>query len=296
MLDSYVIIYSLYLLITVAVSFYVYSLRKNLDDMHGMMVGMTLGMVAGLAVSTIFVIPTGNFLYGVILGSFVGLFFGIPFGRLGGHLGVVEGVVAGPMGGMMGAMLGQMVRPFDIEIFIPFFSFIFFIAMLGISYAVNCRINCCTPDSQEKQTSVSNSFILVWLLIGFLLLFVSVALSFSSEDKIDDLKLPSYLQELTKEDRKEAVMKDGYQEIDLYISSLRYSPNVIVAKSNVLLRINLYSDVAAGCGREIVFPDFGISKIVPENSKDVVEFTPIKKGEFKFRCSMDMLRGKLIVI
>ncbi len=125
MLDSYVIIYSLYLLITVAVSFYVYSLRKNLDDMHGMMVGMTLGMVAGLAVSTIFVIPTGNFLYGVILGSFVGLFFGIPFGRLGGHLGVVEGVVAGPMGGMMGAMLGQMVRPFDIEIFIPFFSFIF---------------------------------------------------------------------------------------------------------------------------------------------------------------------------
>lgn len=299
--QSYLIIYWLYLVVVFAVSIYVYNLRKMLDEMHGMMVGMSFGMIVGLITSTLFVIPTGDFLYGLIIGSFAGLLFGIFFGKLGGHLGIIEGVIAGPMGGMMGAMLGQMVRPFDISVFMPFFTFIFLITMVGICYLVNCGVGCCNSQQNEQKSHVSSKFILVWLLTIVLLLSISVLLSFSLEDKLDKisssgLKLPSYLQKLAEEDRKEAVMNGSYQEIDLYISSLRYSPNVIVAKKNILLRINLYSDVDAGCGREIVFPDFGINKIVPLNSKDVIEFTPTKEGEFKFRCSMDMLRGKLIVV
>ena len=65
--QSYIIIYSLYLIVTLAVSLYVYKLRKMIDEMHGMMIGMTFGMLAGLVTATIFLIPTGNFLYGFII-------------------------------------------------------------------------------------------------------------------------------------------------------------------------------------------------------------------------------------
>lgn len=111
---SYIVIFTLAIEVLLAVAIYAYKRRDAIDEMHGMMIGMTLGMFSGLVTATLFLIPTGNFLNGVIIGSLVGLAFGIPLGRLGGHLGVIEGVMAGPMGGMMGAMLGLMIRPFSV--------------------------------------------------------------------------------------------------------------------------------------------------------------------------------------
>ncbi len=311
--QSYLFLYILYMGVMGVISFYVYRQRKIIDEMHGMMIGMTFGIITGLVTAMLFLIPTGNFLYGVIWGSLVGLLFGIPFGKLGGHLGVMEGVVAGPMGGMMGAMLGQMVRPFDIEIFMPFFTFIFWITMVGITYAVNCRADaCCNPKGNTKKNKgkdkVSNKFILLWSLAAIVLLIASFVLPFSIEDKklntIDlssktsgqDLKLPPYLQQLTKEDRKEAAIKGDYQEIDMRISASKYSPNVIIAQKNIPLKINLYADENAGCAREIVFSDFNVDKIVPAGGKETIEINPTKEGEFKFRCSMDMIRGKLLIV
>ena len=308
--QSYIIIYILYIIVLAVVSIYVYKLRKMIDEMHGMMIGMTFGMFAGLITATLFLIPTGNFLYGVIIGSIVGLLFGIPFGKLGGHLGIMEGTIAGPMGGMMGAMLGQMIRPFDIELFIPFFTFVFLITMIGITYAVNCRVSCCNTEQNKEKNKLSKGFILLWLVTIIFLLTISVILPFSidadkktplkasdslSEKNNQSLQLPPYLQELMKEDKKEAVIKGDYQEIDLQISASKYSPNVITAKKNIPLRINLFADENAGCAREIIFPDFNIDKIVPAGGKEIIEISPTEEGEFKFRCSMDMIKGKLII-
>ena len=61
--QSYIIIYILYIIVLAVVSIYVYKLRKMIDEMHGMMIGMTFGMFAGLITATLFLIPTGNFLY-----------------------------------------------------------------------------------------------------------------------------------------------------------------------------------------------------------------------------------------
>ncbi len=302
-ITSYIIIYVLSFLVLIGVCFYVYKLRSKLDEMHGMMVAMTLGMVSGLVISTLYVIPTGNFLFGFILGSVIGLIFGIGFGKLGNHLGIMEGVVAGPMGGMMGAMLGQMIRPFNINIFMPFFVFIFLITMLGISYAVNCGYACCGVKSDKKaKTKVSLNFIYVWVFVSIVLLLAGSLLNFSLLDKSNDIKnsgLPKYIQELTKEVNGYAVLKSDssgtYQDIDLIISNSRYSPNVIYAKVNVPLRINVRSEFDAGCASEVVFPDFGIDKIISPGSSSVIVINPDKVGTFGFRCAMDMARGKLIV-
>lgn len=308
--QSYIIIYALYVIVLAVVSVYVYKLRKMIDEMHGMMIGMTFGMFTGLITATLFLIPTGNFLYGVIIGSIVGLLFGILFGKLGGHLGIMEGTIAGPMGGMMGAMLGQMVRPFSIELFIPFFTFVFLITMIGITYAVNCRVSCCNTEQNKEKNKLPNGFILLLLVIAIFLITISVILPFSIDtDKQSALKgsgslskennqnsqLPPYLQELMKEEKKEAVIKGDYQEIELKIGASKYSPNVIIAKKGIPLKIYLYADENAGCTREILFPDFNVDKIVPAGGKETIEINPTEEGEFKFRCSMDMIKGKLII-
>jgi heme/copper-type cytochrome/quinol oxidase subunit 2 len=271
-----------------------------IDEMHGMMIGMTLGMIAGLLTATIYLIPTGDFLFGVISGSIVGLFFGVPFGRLGGHLGIVEGVVAGPMGGMMGAMLGQMIRPFSIEVFMPFFIFIFLITLLGLSYAVHCGVSCCGVKA-KKPAPVNGTFTALWAISAIVLLGASVLLSFSiaeaspvSQSSVD-VKLPAFLQQASQEVRAETVMKDGYQEIEMSIANSAYSPNVIVVKKGIPLRINVKAEETAGCGSEIVIPDFKIRKIIGPGTTGVIELTPNEAGEFKFHCSMDMAKGKLVV-
>jgi len=290
------------MLVLIGVSVYVWNKRKYVDEMHGMMVGMTLGMVAGLITATLFLIPTGNFLYGTIIGTLVGLLFGITFGRLGGHLGLVEGIMAGPMGGMMGAMLGQMMRPFSIDVFMPFFMFIVLLSMLGISYATHCGVSCCSGKT-KKAEAVPSSFITAWTAVSIILLGLSILLPFSiaeaspvvSQSASNDLKLPGYIQQATQEIKAEAVMKDGYQEVEMAIANSAYSPNVIVARQGVPLKIKVHAAESAGCASDIIFPDFNIRKIVPAGTSAVIELTPSKAGTFKFHCSMDMARGKLIV-
>ena len=94
---------------------------------------------------------------------------------------------------------------------------------------------------------------------------------------------------------KEAVMKSDYQEVDLRIKADGYSPDVIIAKKGVPLKINITSDPDAGCAVELVFPEFNINKTVPAGKTDVIEILPAQAGTFNYRCSMDMYRGKLII-
>ncbi|MEM3154585.1 MAG: cupredoxin domain-containing protein [Candidatus Woesearchaeota archaeon] len=296
-MNSYLIMFVLLFVILLAATSYVWKRRKHIDEMHGMMVGMTFGMMSGLMTATLFLIPTGNFLYGCIIGSIVGLAFGMPLGRLGGHLGVMEGVMAGPMGGFMGAMLGQMIRPFSIEIFMPFFTFIFLLTMLGFSYAVHCGVSCCSGGKKEPS-KLSNGFITWWTMACIVLLGASIILPFPVAEAVPSssmANLPAYLQQITKETRAEAVQKDGYQEVAMNIVNSLYEPNVLVVKKGVPLRINVHSTDTAGCGAEIVFPDFNLRRIIPAGSDGVIELMPDKAGTFKFHCSMDMARGKLIV-
>jgi hypothetical protein len=182
-LVPFAITYVVSLAVLIGVAYYANRHKRKLDEMHGMMVGMTFGMTAGLLTSTLYLIPTGEFLNGVIFGSIAGLVFGLPFGRFGGHLGVMEGIVAGPMGGMMGAMLGQMVRPFDIELFVPFFAFIFLLTMVGVSYTVHCGASCCptpeNPGGNKTPGPVSKRFLASWAAVFAAVIGLTILLPFT---------------------------------------------------------------------------------------------------------------------
>ncbi len=86
----------------------------------------------------------------------------------------------------------------------------------------------------------------------------------------------------------------GVQEVKIVVKG-GYSPDVIVVKKGIPVRLNFYRDETADCSDTIVFGDFNIRKPLPAFKTIAVEFTPEKEGEYQFTCGMGMMRGKLVV-
>jgi len=54
----------------------------------------------------------------------------------------------------------------------------------------------------------------------------------------------------------------GLQEIKVVVKG-GYSPDIIVLKKDVPVRLNFYRDETSSCSEQIVFSDFGIAKDLP---------------------------------
>ena len=91
-----------------------------------------------------------------------------------------------------------------------------------------------------------------------------------------------------------SVGKGGVQEVKITVKG-GYSPDVIVVKENVPVRLDFYRDETASCSEKVIFGDFGIARDLPAFKTTPIEFTPHKAGEFTFTYGMNMMRGKLIV-
>ncbi|PYS89763.1 MAG: copper-transporting ATPase [Acidobacteria bacterium] len=86
----------------------------------------------------------------------------------------------------------------------------------------------------------------------------------------------------------------GVQQINVTVKG-GYTPDVIVVKKGVPVELDFYRDEASTCTEQVVFGDFGISRMLPAFKTTPVTFTPERAGEFTFTCGMNMVRGKLIV-
>ena len=75
-----------------------------------------------------------------------------------------------------------------------------------------------------------------------------------------------------------------------------YSPDLIVARRGVPLRLTFDRREASPCSDEIVLPDFGIRRALPAHAKTTVAILPEREGEFPFSCGMNMLHGKIRVV
>lgn len=303
---SYLVSFVISIAFLSSAAYLVFNQRKELSEMSGMMAGMAFGMLAGLITATLYLIPTGDFLYGTIYGSIVGLVFGIGMGWFSGPMAIMEGVMAGPMGGMMGAMLGQMIRPFSIDTFM-----IFFFLLQGVS--VSCLLYC-LPKSENKTENSScckkehNPLIGIGHIIAVCLLFIiAAALLFSQANyslstslsqtptAAAVLELPPSLREAAKEVRADAIVEGDIQKVKMQITAQGYRPNLIVAKKGIPLVIEMHADENVGCAREIVFPDFNVRKIVPAGGSESVRLEMLNPGKYRFHCSMDMVKGTIIV-
>jgi hypothetical protein len=268
---SYFIFLAIAFVVIALAGYWVYLNRERLGANCCAMAGMTFGSVAGFAVGAAYVIPTGDYLAGNFLGVAFGIALGAILGKLGGAHGIMEGVMAGVMGGLMGAMLGYMGRIFDLQLLMLLVFVSSALMLLGYLYMV---------ASETRKLGFAHY---AAALAGLLVLS---ALIYSL-----DYSLPQNFPQTFSGGN----FSSKPQEVSLKISFSGYEPNTIYAKKGVPLKITATADSNAGCARAIVFPDFGVSKIIASGSSDVIEFTPDKTGEFEFRCSMGMFRGKLVV-
>ena len=96
------------------------------------------------------------------------------------------------------------------------------------------------------------------------------------------------------EEKEEAKAEKGTQEIKILVER-GYTPEAIVAKKGVLLKLIFERKEADSCSERLLIPEFKINQFLAPNAITEVAFTPDKLGEFEFRCGMGMLHGKLIV-
>ena|SRR3989338_2306133 len=83
------------------------------------------------------------------------------------------------------------------------------------------------------------------------------------------------------------------QKVVISEKNLNYYPNEIKVKAGQPVSIKLDSSVK-GCLRSFNIKDLGVSKYARTPS-ETIDFTPTKKGTFRFACSMGMGYGKIIV-
>jgi len=83
------------------------------------------------------------------------------------------------------------------------------------------------------------------------------------------------------------------QKVVISEKNLNYYPNEIKVKAGQPVSIKLDSSVK-GCLRSFNIKDLGVSKYAKTPS-ETIDFTPTKKGTFRFACSMGMGYGKIIV-
>lgn len=75
-----------------------------------------------------------------------------------------------------------------------------------------------------------------------------------------------------------------------------YEPNHIVAKAGVPLVLNFHRlEKNGSCAKKLEIPALDVSMTLPNREITVIEVPPQPTGtEIPFRCSMDMMRGKIV--
>jgi len=105
------------------------------------------------------------------------------------------------------------------------------------------------------------------------------------------LKSPSTTNEIVPMGNN--VIQGEIQQIVIGEKNLNYYPNTITVKAGQPVSITLDSSVT-GCLRSFNIKDLGVSGYA-KTPRETIDFTPTKKGTFRFACSMGMGYGSIIV-
>jgi len=74
-----------------------------------------------------------------------------------------------------------------------------------------------------------------------------------------------------------------------------YQPSEVHVRADTPTRLIFRREETAPCSERVVFPDFGISVMLPPNEDVAVDLPACAPGEHEFTCRMRMLHGTLVV-
>jgi sulfite exporter TauE/SafE/copper chaperone CopZ len=91
-----------------------------------------------------------------------------------------------------------------------------------------------------------------------------------------------------------AVLKNGYQEINMEVNRYGWEPNSFVLKKGVPVKWLINVKELTGCNNEIIVRDYNLD-IKLKKGLNTVEFTPGKTGTIRWSCWMGMIPGSFVV-
>ncbi|MEK6929035.1 MAG: cupredoxin domain-containing protein [Nanoarchaeota archaeon] len=121
------------------------------------------------------------------------------------------------------------------------------------------------------------------IIIIFMLVIVVGTLVYSSSEE----------QSLTGNVVEDSIPAEDAQKVTLGMKNYNYYPDSIKVKAGKPVEITLDNSVY-GCLRSFTLKEFGVKSYSRDPSEKII-FTPLKKGTFKFSCSMGMGYGKITV-
>ena len=74
-----------------------------------------------------------------------------------------------------------------------------------------------------------------------------------------------------------------------------YEPSEVHVRAGAPARLIFRREETAPCSERVVFPDYGISVMLPPFRDVAVDLPASDPGEHEFTCQMEMLRGTLVV-
>jgi len=85
------------------------------------------------------------------------------------------------------------------------------------------------------------------------------------------------------------------QAIEISVTGEGFVPSSIRVKKGQLVRLVVTRKTDRTCATEIVIRDQGINQRLPLGKPVTVEFTPMKSGQLRYACGMDMISGIIVV-
>ena len=74
-----------------------------------------------------------------------------------------------------------------------------------------------------------------------------------------------------------------------------YQPSEVHVSAGQPMRLIFRREETVSCSERVVFPDYGISVMLPAFEEVAVDLPPSEPGEHEFTCQLEMLHGRLIV-
>lgn len=92
-----------------------------------------------------------------------------------------------------------------------------------------------------------------------------------------------------------APIVNGVQQVTIDVEARGYTASATVLKKGIPVKLTLVTHNTLGCSRAFTIPEFNISKILPLNGTETIDFTPEKSGTLVYSCSMGMYTGQFTV-
>ena len=283
--------------------------RARITCMTGMMAAMTVGMMAGLAVGA----ALGFFyrqdlftssLMAMVIGIAAGVATGLPIGTMA----VMDGLMAGLMGGMMGAMLGQMLSLNHPVIMagIMLAAFAIVVRLLHRLLQEETGTREFKQPTEEGIARPLNRLTMgaaasaAVVLIGtmFLRPGLPAPSGLARAAEISDAGNPAAaaVASINSTAGAPAPQASGpVQVATIQVGLGEYTPDHLVLKKGLPVRLNLVKNYNGGCQSTFVIPDLGVQKYVTKGTT-AVEFTPTREGQLAFSCGMGMFGGSFTVV